>query len=288
MPPSLALLVPFLLLGGCTIDTRVAVVTTGVDAGTGTAGAGGAASGSAGAGGAGVQFHTLPAGSPLPSDATCAALVRRTSHEPRPANTVPNHVVPTAAQIAGLDPWNSENAYDNRALALEARITGAFTGTTDELLQWTACKWGFDEDHIRAEAVQASDWTQPLAGDWTTDPSLCPSDAETRPTDGGVECAPTYGMFQIVWRYHKSAWPMFRDSTPFHLDYIFGLRRVCFEGWDTSQGARATSGVPYTANDEWGCVGAHFSGSWYDDGAKRYITAVMGQLAGRVWTTPGF
>jgi autotransporter family porin len=277
-PAALALA---LAAGACTIDARVALVTTTFDAGTGDAGADDAVALPP------VQFHTLPAGSTLPDDATCAALVRHVA-EQRPANTTPNHVVPTAAQIAGLSPWNSQNAYDNRALGLEARITGAFTGTTDELLQWVACKWGFDEDHIRAEAVQSSVWRQTLASDWTTTASICPPDADTRATDGGVECAATYGMFQIVWQYHKSAWPMLRDSTPFHLDYIFGLRRVCFEGWDTSQGARATSGVPYTANDEWGCVGAHFSGGWYDDGAKTYITGVMSQVAYRAWTRPGF
>jgi hypothetical protein len=266
--------------GGCTLDARVALVEA-HDA---------AAESGADAPPAVVapQFQTLPAGATLPDDATCAALVHRTAAEPRPANTAPNHVVPTAAQLAGLSPWNSENAYDNRALGLEARITGAFTGTTDELLQWVACKWGFDEDHIRAEAVQASAWMQTLDGDWSTTSSECPPDADTRASDGGAQCAETYGMFQIVWQFHKSAWPMFRDSTPFHLDYIFGLRRVCFEGWDTSQAARATADRPYTANDEWGCIGAHFSGGWYDAGANSYISAVRGQLAGRAWTHPDF
>jgi autotransporter family porin len=288
------------LLAACTLDARVAIVASPPDGsatGTGVGGAGGGAGG-AGAGGgvadagsAGalpVRFATLPAGSALPDDATCAALVRRTANEPRPANAIPNHVVPTAQQIAALAPWNSANAYDDRALGLQARITGSFTGTTDELLQWVACKWGFDEDHIRAEAVQSSAWRQTLATDFTTMSSACPPDAQTRTTDGGIECAQTYGIFQILWRYHETAWPAFRDSTPFHLDYIFGLRRVCFEGWDTSQAARATSGKAYTANDEWGCVGAHYSGGWYDDGANAYITAVMGQLAGRAWTRPGF
>ena len=233
-------------------------------------------------------FRLLPAGTTLPDDATCTARVRRSTFEPRPANTTANHTVPTPTQLAGLVPWNNENAYDNRALGLEARVSGAFTGTTDEILQWAACKWGFDEDHIRAEAVQSSGWSQVVASDWTMTPSLCPPDADTRQVDGGVECAQTYGIFQIVWQYHQSAWPMFRDSTPFHLDYILGLRRVCFEGWDTSQAARATVAMPYTANDEWGCVGAHFSGFWYDAAANSYITAVKGQLAGRAWTNPDF
>jgi autotransporter family porin len=275
MKARAALLIPVLASAACTLDAQVALVQM-LDGGGSD-------------GGVPVpQFQTLPAGSTLPDDATCAALVHLTSWEPRPANTVPNHVVPTPGQIAGLSPWNSQNAYDDRALGLEARITGSFTGTTDELLQWTACKWGFDEDHLRAEAVQSSGWSQTLANDFTTDATMCPAGAATLTADGGVECATTYGMFQIVWQYHESAWPMFRDSTPFHLDYIFALRRVCFEGWDTSQAARATSGVPYTANDEWGCIGAHFSGGWYDARANSYITAVKGQLAGRAWTQPGF
>ena len=252
-----------LVAGGCTLDERVATVAP--------------------------QFHTVAAGTPLPDDATCTARVGRSTFEPRPANTAANHTVPTAVQVAGLVPWNNDNfAYDDRALGLQARVTGDFTGTTDEILQWVACKWGFDEDHLRAEAVQSSGWTQGLDADWTTDTSLCPPGADTRQVDGGVECAETYGILQIVWQYHQSAWPMFRDSTPFHLDYILGLRRVCFEGWDTSQAARAPAGKPYTANDEWGCVGAHFSGQWYDASANAYITAVKGQLAGRAWTRPGF
>jgi autotransporter family porin len=254
----------------CTIDTPVASVTTD----------------------AGPRFTTLPAGSTLPDDAACKALVRRTGFEPRPANATANATTPTPTQLQQLIsdmPWNGENAYDSRALALEGRITGAFTGTTDELLQWVACKWGFDEDHVRAEAVASSGWRQTLASDWTNSPDPnCPPDATTRTQSGVNQCAHTYGMFQVVWQYHKAAWPMFRDSTAFHLDYVFGLRRACFEGWDTSQGARATAGVAYAPNDEWGCVGAHYSGGWYDQGAHYYIDAVKGQLDARLWAKPGF
>jgi hypothetical protein len=248
------------LAAGCTLDERVAMV--------------------------GPRFQTLAAGTTLPDDATCASLVRRSGFEPRMANKIPNHVVPTTGQVAGLTPWDSAHAYDNHALSLEARITGAFTGTTDEILQWVACKWGFNEDHVRAEAVESSNWTQGLDGDWTTTTSACPPDADTRQGDGGVECAETYGMFQVVWQYHVSAWPMYHVSTPFHVDYVYALRRACFEGWDTWQGA--SSGTPYVANDEWGCMGAHFSGGWHDAPAESYVAKVKGQLAGRAWTRPDF
>jgi len=246
------------LAAGCTLDARVATV--------------------------GPQFQTVAAGQALPDDATCAALVRARA-EQRPANTTANNRVPTAAQVAGLSPWDSEHAYDNRARALQARLTGAFKGTTDEILQWVACKWGFDEDHVRAEAVESSNWTQGLDGDWTTDAAQCPPDADTRQGDGGVECAETYGMFQIVWQYHQSAWPMYHVSTAFHVDYVYAIRRVCFEGYE---GWHEGSATPYVPNDEWGCVGEHFSGQWHDPSAESYISKVKGQLAGRAWTRPDF
>ena len=190
----------------------------------------------------GPQFQTPAAGATLPDDATCAARVRSTP-EVRAGNVTPNHVVPTSAELADLSPWNSENAYDNRALVLEQRITGAFTGTTDEILQWVACKWGFDEDDVRAEAVQSSGWTQTLAIrlDDGADVRSARLDADTRAGAvdgaGGTQCAQTYGMYQVVWQYHKSAWPMFRDSTPFHVDYVFALRRATA----TRAGTRARS-----------------------------------------------
>ena len=45
------------------------------------------------------------------------------------------------------------------------RVTGNFTGTTDEIIQWAACKWGFDEDLIRAQTAKESWWFQSSVGD---------------------------------------------------------------------------------------------------------------------------
>ena len=42
-----------------------------------------------------------------------------------------------------------------------SRVDGNFTGTTDEILQWGACKWGFDEDLVRAIAATETWWKQP-------------------------------------------------------------------------------------------------------------------------------
>ena len=34
-------------------------------------------------------------------------------------------------------------------------MTGNFVGSTDEIIQWAAWKWGVDEDVIRAVAVRS-------------------------------------------------------------------------------------------------------------------------------------
>jgi hypothetical protein len=272
-----------LLAAGCTIDARVATVNTDggvkpdavantdvvVDAGS-------------------KQFETLPAGTPLPDDATCAARVRRAAGEPRPANATPNMHVPTAAEVAQVIPFDRAHQFDDKAQALRQRITGAFTGTTDEILQWAACKWGFDEDIVRAESVESSGWRQTVATDWT-DPTSpdCPPGGAMRGSGSTAECAETYGLLQVRWKFNPSAWPMFRESSAFHVDYVFAKRRACFEGWDIGQSTRVSSGT-YGPNDIWGCLGAHFSGQWYDDGANAYIGNVKSELAALAWTKPEF
>jgi autotransporter family porin len=47
---------------------------------------------------------------------------------------------------------------DARGHAVLQAVTGHFTGTTDEILQWGAYKWGFDPDLVRANAVDESRW----------------------------------------------------------------------------------------------------------------------------------
>ena len=94
------------------------------------------------------HFATLPVGATLPGEAECAAAVRRT-REIRPANATFN-----AARGADLKPQ----------FGLYARVTGNFTGTTDEIIQWAACKWGIDEDIVRAQVAKESWWYQRPAG----------------------------------------------------------------------------------------------------------------------------
>jgi hypothetical protein len=195
------------------------------------------------------SFATRPPGSALPSSAECAARVRRHPWEPRPANVTANH---TTGHRVG--PIEGASAKGNRRLV--PRIDGNFTGTTDEIIQWAACKWGLDEDVLRAQAVVESNWYQSRVG------------------DGGQ----SFGLLQIKASAHPGTFPASRDSTAFNVDYATGGWRLCYEGqlwWPSSRG------------NLWGCIGSHFSGAWMDAGARGYARSVQTQLRLKRWTRFG-
>lgn len=226
-----------------------------------------------------------PPGSPLPSEAQCAASVHRSSFEPRPANKQANFTVPTAQQIADQDPWDDKLGQSIQADTLRRQITGNFTGTTDEILQWVACKWGVNPDLVRAEAVIESYWNQDQQGDYTNDKAACPPG-----TWDGKGCYQSYGILQIKYIYFQSAWPMSRNDTAFSAEYVYGMLRACYEGWTTYlKDSQPLPGYqPYHAGDMWGCLGRWFSGEWYSQGAIDYIQKVKDTLAEKTWLQAGF
>ncbi len=210
-------------------------------------------------------FETLPPGSELPGDATCAEQVLvDPSDENRPENTTPNNtVVDVEVVIDGALEMND---------ALAPRISGDFTGTTEQVLRWVSCKWGFDEDITRARAVTESSWLMSTAGDVTEDPAACDLLGLETP------CSQSYGLLQVKGTVHEGTYPFTTESSAFGAEYAMAWLRACYEGaftWLIEDG--------YVAGDEWGCVGAWFSGEWYDDGAKTYIEEVKGNLENRAW-----
>jgi hypothetical protein len=228
---------------------------------------------------------TLPPGAALPSEATCAARVHRSSWEPRPANIAANSRVPTAAQIAGLKPWGSAMGMDSRADALRKQMKGNFTGTTDEILQWAACKWGFNPDVLRADAVVESYWQQSQRGDYTSNQQYCPPGSWD-----GAGCFQSYGLFQIKWYFFKDAFPMAQTNTAFSAEYAYGILRACYEGWTSylKQGTPLPGYPSYRAGDLWGCLGRWYSGWWYTQDALQYIAKVKTTLANKTWKSPNF
>lgn len=220
------------------------------------------------------HFSTLPPGSALPSGAQCAAEVRSVA-ENKGMNktynaTKGNQSVGTIfANGAGTSIYNS-------------RIDGNFTGTTDEILQWAACKWGIDEDIVRAQAAKESWWHQTAKGDWTTDASLC-APGHGLGVDGTAgQCPESFGILQNRYPYEQDSWPGIYNSTAFNVDVAYGYWRACYEGYTT------WLGNGYAKGDVWGCVGRWYAGAWHTAAANSYISAVQSYLSQRIWETSGF
>src|ERR1700712_1966402 len=101
-----------------------------------------------------LQLKPVGAFGGLPDDGASAVMVHRSSWEPRPDNIPANHTVPPPdfrpAGYPGMT--NGPQVF--------GRISGNFTGTTDEILQWAAAKWGMPDDVLRGIAVVSSQWYQ--------------------------------------------------------------------------------------------------------------------------------
>jgi hypothetical protein len=204
---------------------------------------------------------TRPVGSAPLNDAEAAARVSRSSWEPRPENYTPNRRVPTSAELADFRSLNASPAF------YKDKVTGNFTGTTDEIIQWAAHKWGIDEDLFRAVAVQESWWRMSAVG------------------DGGI----SFGLTQIKSTVSKGTYPLSELSTAFNADYFAASFRYYYDGTATwLNDPCCFSGATYQAGDVWGSAGAWFAGRWYTQGAIDYINKVKGHFVYRTWTQPGF
>ncbi|MGH3765011.1 MAG: hypothetical protein ACRDTX_07660 [Pseudonocardiaceae bacterium] len=216
---------------------------------------------------------TLPAGAALPSGEDCAARVQGDHREARPENTPANHTVPDRIS---MPVWKDFTEQANRQLV--SRIDGKFTGTTEEILAWGACKWGLDPDLVRAVAVQESDWRQSTVSDESNDAGDCVGGA--RPP-----CPTSFGIMQLKHTFLPGSYPLSQRSTAFNVDYYGARIRSCYEGWVTYLHD------DYGPGDIWHCVGWHWSGHWKDRGSQRYIQRVQGYLDRKPWLdwtdTPG-
>jgi autotransporter family porin len=219
---------------------------------------------------ANAHFATLPPGAVLPTDDQCAAAVRPTA-EIRAINNSANHTKGVPGATTGI----------------YQRVTGNFTGTTYELIQWASCKWGFDEDAIRAQVAKESWWHQDNLGDWGTDASACPPGHGIGADGRAGQCPQSFGLLQVRYPYWQAAFPSAITSSAYNLDYALAARRNCFEGNETWLN-QVPGGRAYAAGDLWGCMGLWFSGRWYTQDSVQYISDVQNYLAQRVWESADF
>ena len=220
----------------------------------------------------------------LPDDAAAAAMVRRSAWEPRPENTVANHTVPPPdfrpPPYPGL--INGPQVFD--------RISGNFTGTTDEIIQWAAAKWGLPDDVMRGEAVEESGWFQankepdgqPIDQQGYGDFGDCGGSPAGSPY--GPDGPSSFGIMQVKWctlndpnAPGTGGWPWTENSTAWDLDTYGAVVRACYEGWEP------WLGPTYRAGDLWGCIGRWNSGAWHDELGNSYIERVQRTTAAKPW-----
>lgn len=219
-----------------------------------------------------TRFATLSLNEPLPSSVTCASRVRRVAENKR-MNVAKNGAHVMAKQLAASGPLS--------------RVDGNFTGTTDELLQWGACKWGLDEDIVRAMAAKESWWRDNTLGDMTTNAAVC-AYGHTIGSDGVAgQCPQSIGLLQLNAQYYKDAFPEALASNAYHLDYALAVWRNCYEGVFTWLNS-VDKGAVYAAGDAWGCVGFWNAGRWHTAKGEGYVAEVKDYLAQRIWEQPRF
>jgi hypothetical protein len=190
-------------------------------------------------------------------DIQAAELVDTSRWEPRPANREANRRRPSK------DTLRRFRHSTHLPRAYKRRVTGGYTGTTDEIIQWAARKWGFSPDIFRAVGVVESWWKMSAIGD-----------------DGR-----SFGIMQVKRGPH-CCFPATRRSTAFNLDYYGAWLRAVYDGrfrWlnDVERGER------YRRGDLWGSVGVWYSGRWRY-GTGEYIRRVKETIRQRVWRRDGF
>ena len=266
-------------------------------------------------------FRTRPVGSwsSLPSGRTCRRRIHHSAWEPRPDNAGPNNRMPSVKRVHrsfAARPVAIDGTYDRRwDRWLLQRVTGHFTGRTDEIIQWAACKWGISDNVLRAIAVRESTWYQHevypsgrCVMDWGCG-DLMP--ARTAASDtyctaidarghsyqadyGPGLCPKTFGIAGVMsWEdpswgrmaeNQNGTFPFNRNSTAFALDYVASQLRGCYEGWE--RWLKDTGTHTYAKGDLWGCVGAWYAGDWRSDSALGYIGRVRTELRNRTWLDP--
>ena len=206
-------------------------------------------------------------------DRKAAKKVQKTAHEVKPQNESENQTIPTKAELK-LFYKRSGDPLGTQWMPYGKYVTGHYRGTTDDIIEWAAYKWGLPEDLLRAVAVKESTWDMDQLGDW----------------DG--EQFDSFGIFQVRRPYHCCL-PFSRDSTAFNADYYGAIVRAYYDGkqtWLNDSNIAPENGQKYTAKDLWGSVGAWYSGRWHtEDSELNYVAPIKQIMRDRTWETdPNF
>lgn len=232
------------------------------------------------------------------SDLEAASRVLRQDWEPRPDNALFNHTVPTPDQLRQVQ---IPKYMDARGHAVLEAVTGHFTGTTDEILQWGAYKWGFDPDLVRANAVDESHWHQNMVGDIGNGVSLGIMQLKSRNLLGTCPQSPHFpavvdSVSARSIQQYLAGEPscLSYNSTAFAVDYRLAYFRACMNKSITyffnHEPVSGHSRYADANGDEllWGCLGSWYSGYFWDADSLDYVERIHRFYAHKPWLKTGF
>ncbi|NMO88386.1 hypothetical protein [Actinomycetospora sp. TBRC 11914] len=220
----------------------------------------------------------------LPDDGGAATLVHQSPWEPRPDNIPANHAVPPTDFRPDGYPGMTNGPQ------VFSRISGNYAGTTDEVLQWSAAKWGLPDDVMRGIAVVESQWYQnhkdtvgkPTQGQGYGGFGTCGGSPPGAPY--GPDGPASFGITGVPWCSLNDpnapgygGWPWTENSTAYAADTAGAIIRACYEGWEPQWGPT------YHAGDLWGCVGRWMTGTWNTPQAQAQVTMVQQAIQQRPW-----
>jgi autotransporter family porin len=226
----------------------------------------------------------------LPTEAQCTAWVSaQATPENMPGNTTANHTTPSSSWLSDFHTVPISGCPGTAECAGYQTVTGNFTGSTDMIIRWAACKWGIDENVLRAEAMEESSWNQSELGDSdTTCHSLNVMPTAMNYWSEASPCKPSKGLLQEKMLYWNG-WPYSLSSTAFNADFRGAAQRSCMNGdvaWLVGTGSGNSYGTypPTDTNTAlYGCMGHWYSGSWGDAGFLNYISTLQSILSSQGW-----
>jgi hypothetical protein len=215
----------------------------------------------------GSHLSNLAPGATLPSESTCATAANQSNF--------PENISQNVNDGTGWDYnnqiWTTPSYfYSNAGRGLAptadfAAVDGNYAGSTQDIIRWSACKWGVDEDWAYAESSQEHGWVQACAqlhggttcnggGDCNNPDSNSGGETANLSFMGfpvtnsssafigvngygdsnGGSCSGNYASWGIiqskVQSYEWYTWPMIALSTAWGEDYRWAKYRACVNG----------------------------------------------------------
>jgi Putative Ig domain len=163
--------------------------------------------------------------------------------------TPANQTKPTATQLAYYASDGYVSTVMDPPYTWMKMVDGQYTGTTEMIIRWAACKWGIDEDMIRAQGMsEAWTWVQWNArGDQRSSITQCQAGNNATHDSTNLwgylvsnACYQSWSIWQTKVVYASpnegawTTWPAINESTAFAADYRYGSQRSCMNGDQSS------------------------------------------------------